>query len=82
MSDQRRCALVRVSHSLMTECLLGNFQQVTTDAPPDMHVIGVGTSMPGAAGYVEFVVWSETFDPIPVGGAYPLKVFTYRKIGP
>ena len=78
----RRLARVRVSNALLTECLLGNFERATTDAPPDMRVIGAGNSMPGVAGWVEFVVWSETFAPVEEGGAYPLITPMYHRIDP
>lgn len=74
---------VRVSSELLSAFLRGEMDATQdTSAPRDLAVIGLTHVQPGPHGWVEFVVWSSTFAPVPNDGerrtdAIPEASFSY-----
>ncbi len=58
---------LKVSSELLSDVFAcGVSGGITTDAPGDLRVIGLSEVRTGPAGWFIFVVWSETFEPLPV----------------
>lgn len=63
---------VRVSLELLSQFLRGQMDAAAgTTAPPDLAVLSVTEVQQGPVGWVVFVVWSATFDPVPMGDGRP-----------
>ena len=76
---------MRISSALLAEIFRGNGQvPSSTTAPADLAFIGLTYVQGGPDGWYEFVVWSETFEPLPMtdgqlNDEMPLVKFEYRR---
>lgn len=57
---------VRVAARLLSQFLQGNGRIAESSAPPDVLVIGLDRVENGPDGVYTFIVWSETFEPVPL----------------
>ncbi len=75
----------KVSIQLLSDILAGGVPAgVTSDAPRDLRVIGVHEINTGPIGFFDFIVWSSTFDPLPMTNGrlhdpIPPITFIYRR---
>lgn len=77
---------LKVSSELLSDIFAcGVAGGVTTDAPNDLRVVGLNEVHTGPAGWYTFIVWSETFEPLPVNDngrlldEIPLVDFVYTR---
>lgn len=77
---------LKVSSQLLSDFLAcGVDGGITTTAPSDLKIIGMNEVLIGPTGYFVFVVWSATFEPLPMDGAghlldaIPYIEFTYTR---
>jgi hypothetical protein len=62
-----RWRLLKVSIELLSDIFAcGVAGGITTDAPDDLHIIGVREATTGPGGWITFIVWSATFEPLPM----------------
>ena len=64
-NDDFKWRRVRVSSELLSAFLSGQHAPVSAcTAPADLAVVGLVEVSSGPHGHYEFIVWSETFEPI------------------
>lgn len=79
---------MRVSNALFSEVLRGNAQACETDAPTDLTIIGLHEVQTGPNGEMTYIVWSASFEPVPMNNEGRLKEeipfvqFEYRRVLP
>jgi hypothetical protein len=77
---------MRVSSALISEMLRGNAMPCETDAPSDLAIVGLYEVRTGPNGEFTFVVWSSTFEPLPMDDRgrlmdeIPFVKFEYRRV--
>lgn len=74
-----RIRTLHVSSHMLNDLIRGASEPVRfTTAPPDLAVVSVDRII-DQPGVFAFVVWSETFDPVPGNAPPPLISFEYMQ---